>query len=363
MILTGLLYTMLALFFLIFLVFFVKAFKLRDAYQEPANYPFVSVLLACRNEAGNIEACLRALHNLNYPGEKLEILVGDDRSTDKTRELVTHFIADKPVFRLIDVKWEWGKAKSKANALAWLANEAKGEFYCITDADIRVPANWIQGLLNGFSQKTGLTSGISVVKGETIFGNMQGVEWLYYMSILKLLDDFRSVTAVGNNMAVRKSAYWETGGYQNIDSSVTEDYKLFQEVTQLGWGHKHLFNPDITGNSVPAPDLGTMLQQRKRWLRGGTELPASIWLLITIHGLFVPAVIVLLFIQPLIALYFIALKWLLQSIFLKTLGRQLNIPLKAWQLFLFEPYHYFTNLAMPFYYFLPIKLKWKGREI
>lgn len=363
MLVTGLLYALLALFFLIFLVFFVKAFQLRDDYQEPVDYPTVSVLLAVRNEAANIEACLEALHELNYPNDKLEILVGDDRSTDETRALVAHFIQDKPAFRLIDVEWDWGKAKSKANALAWLANEAKGDFYFITDADIRVPAHWIQGLLTGFHQKTGLTSGISVVQGQTIFCNMQGLEWLYYMSILRLLDDFRSVTAVGNNMAVRKTAYWETGGYQNIDSSVTEDYKLFQEVTQLGWGHKHLFNPDITGISVPAPDLGTMLQQRKRWLRGGMELPASIWLLMVIHALFVPVVLVLLFIQPLVALSFIGFKWLLQSLFVKTLGRELNIPVRSWQLILFEPYHYFTTLAMPFYYVLPFKLKWKGREI
>lgn len=360
---TVILIILIALFFGIFLVFLGKGFFARDTFQEPETYPLVSVLLAARDEEANIIDCLKALNGLDYPDDRIEILVGNDRSTDQTKNLVRDFIADKPCFRLIEVEWEWGKAKSKANALAWLAQEAKGDYFFITDADIRVPQKWIQGLLGGFTPERGLVSGISVVKGNGFFGRMQGLEWLYYMSILRILDDVKSVTAVGNNMAVRREAYWATGGYQNIDSSVTEDYKLFQEVTDLGWRHKHLFNPEVTGYSKPTGNLGHLLQQRKRWLRGGMELPASIWTLLAIHGFFVPAVLILLFLKPFLALIFILLKWLLQSVFLATLGRQLQVPVKAWTLIPFEPYHYFTNLAMPLYYCLPVKLKWKGRDI
>ncbi len=48
------------------------------------NLPIVSVLVAARNEESNIALCLKSLINQNYPKEKLQILVGDDDSSDDT---------------------------------------------------------------------------------------------------------------------------------------------------------------------------------------------------------------------------------------------------------------------------------------
>ncbi len=363
MLLSGLLVFILLLFFLIFSWYLSQLPKTPDAHQDSKQVPKVSVLLAARNEAENIRPCLEALENLRYPSDKLEVLIGDDRSEDQTRAMVQAYIADKPHFHLIDVTYDWGKARSKGNVLAWLANVASGEYYFITDADIRVPPDWIHGLLNGFGPGIGVVSGVSVVKGSQFFGKMQGLEWRYYMTLVRLTAEAYPITAIGNNMAVSRDAYWQTGGYQNLESSVTEDYKIFQEVTRLGWRSNHIMNTAVLGISEPTGSLWVLLHQRKRWLRGGMALPKPILSLMIVHGLFVPSVIVLLFTFPWWALAAASLRLVLQSVFIARLSRNLNLPVVAGDLLRFEPYHYFTELITPVYFFLPTKLEWKNREI
>lgn len=63
--------------------------------QWPAiahDLPEISIWVACRNEEKNIVQCLTSLTNLKYPQEKIQILVGNDQSTDKTKDLVLAFI-------------------------------------------------------------------------------------------------------------------------------------------------------------------------------------------------------------------------------------------------------------------------------
>ena len=68
------------------------------AYRPDQQYPRVSILIAARNEAATVLDCLYAITQLTYPADALEVLIGDDQSTDQTGPLVADFIADKPNF-------------------------------------------------------------------------------------------------------------------------------------------------------------------------------------------------------------------------------------------------------------------------
>ena len=95
-------------------------------------------------------------------------------------------------------------------------------------------------------------------------------------------------------MAVRAEAYWQTGGYETMDFSITEDYKLFKEVTSNGWGWSTSLEPDTLGLAWYIPSLKEMLHQRKRWLIGAQELPMNWKLMILLYGCFIPALVVML---------------------------------------------------------------------
>jgi len=64
------------------------------------QYPFISILIAARNEQDNIIDCLTALEHLTWPKEKFEVLIGNDHSEDNTKILVEDYIKDKSNFQL-----------------------------------------------------------------------------------------------------------------------------------------------------------------------------------------------------------------------------------------------------------------------
>lgn len=353
-------YLLLQLFY--FLLFLLVNDEVDEPVDEPQVWPEVSVLVAARNEEENIPRCLQSLAMLEYPEGKLEVLVGNDRSEDRTAEIVAEFAGHDSRFKLIQVTEQLGEAKGKANVLAHLAREAKGQIYFVTDADIAVKPQWLKTLIGGFAPSTGSISGTTMVEAQSFFGNMQRLEWLYFMGIMRVLTEVEPVTAVGNNMAVKRPAYEKTGGYESIPFSVTEDYKLYQELKKLGYRHQHLHTAGCVNYTLPMPNLKTQFAQRRRWLTGGMELPFYIWVMIVLHGAFLPLMLLLLFMNPGAALMTWIVKWLLQSLFLSVAARKIEEPITLAGMFTFEWYLHFSSLTMAWNFVRPGPVRWKGRD-
>ena len=62
---------------------------------KESELPSATVVLAARNEEENILMCLKSLDELVYPEGKLDIIIVDDKSTDKTGEIIDNFISGK----------------------------------------------------------------------------------------------------------------------------------------------------------------------------------------------------------------------------------------------------------------------------
>lgn len=352
------------LLFILLTVLVVLALKEPDEIKkEVAYYPFVSILVAARNEEKNIISCLTALSKINYPNDRVEILIGNDQSEDGTESLVREFIKDKSNFRIINITSQLGLAKAKANVLAHLAKEAKGEFFFITDADIEVPKGWIQGLLKHSNNEIAIVSGVTVVEGKTLFAKLQGLDWLLAFGMVKTVSDLGiPVTAVGNNMMISREAYESVGGYENVPFSVTEDYELFKQVLKKGYKYKNLMSEEVLAISKPAENFNQLIKQRKRWMRGAVDLPKILVLCLFLKSIFLPFIIIALIMFPMWAALLWMGKILLQQIFMALVMRKIQL----WNgllkyLILFEIYSGLLPVFMLFYYTLPTNVVWKGR--
>lgn len=358
----------------IFIVFFgIQVFSLfsilfyKPKPIEPLNeYPKISLLLAARNEENLIIRSLTAISQLDYPLDKLEVLIGNDNSTDNTSALIERFIADKPQFKLLQITKTVGKGRGKANVLGQLAHHATGEFYLITDVDVKLPRNWLKALLNQFEKGVGIVSGTTKCERGNVFATLQGMDWLHFMGYIKAFANVGiGCTSVGNNMAVRAKAYWQTGGYENIDFSITEDYKLFKEVTERGWQWRTDLSADSLGLAWYIPSVADMLHQRKRWLIGARELPLNWKAMIVLYGLFIPALFILFITNSSLFATIWIVKYLLQSLFIVTIRKKVKRPpfdLFGFHIFLYEFYVLANTFATGVFYFLPVKAIWKGRE-
>lgn len=336
--------------------------KTEDTVIE--DLPKVSLLLAARNEELLIQRSLESIQQLNYPADKLEVLIGNDSSTDRTAEIVEDFIADKQNFSLYHIDKNLGKGRGKANVLAHLAHQATGEFFFITDVDVALPENWIRSLLTEFKDEVGIVSGTSTCEAKNSwFSKMQSIDWLHFMGYIQSFANLSvSCTSVGNNMAVRAKAYWDTGGYEEIPFSITEDYKLFEAVTNKGWGWRTQWSSDSLGLATSINSLGEMLHQRKRWLIGAADLPWNWKLMLVLYGLFVPALIGIATQNFELALMIWSLKALLQVFYIQTLHNLIRLkPQRLLYLIAYEFYVLLNTMATAVFYFLPIKNVWKGR--
>lgn len=348
------------LLMLCFVLGMLTIFLRSDELPALPKYPNVSVLVAARNEEDNILKCLQALNELDYPN--YEVWIGNDHSTDKTAEMITSFINERPHFHLVQITENIGLAKGKSNVLAQLAKKATGDYFFITDADIQVPRTWISTLLSGFQKNVGIVSGFTTTEGKDFMSQMQRVDWTYAMGMVKVVSDWKPIVAVGNNMAVTREAYFATGGYENLPFSIVEDYQLFTEITKKGFGYRNLLHSDVLATSQPITNWMDLLQQRKRWMHGAFQLPIWVLGILILQASYYSLIVVLAFISPQIALNIAVLKWFLQSIFIRSVFRKLHQQVSIVQLAVFEGYQLLLSTASLLFYVVPVRITWKGRK-
>jgi len=326
-------------------------------------YPFISILLAVRNEENNIIRCLECLDKLNYPSDRLEILIGNDASTDQTKKLITIHTAHNSRFKLFEIEQGKDGLKGKANVLAQLARFAQGEYYFFCDADIAVPADWINNMLRHFKPGIGVVNGITIMKPSGLYADFQSLEWILALGSFRILSYFGiGVTSMGNNMAISAQAYRDTGGYETIGFSVVEDYTLFREILNNGYQFIQTFESGVTAFSEPVPNIESQIIQRKRWMQGAMQVPG--WMI----GLFFAGALFPLLCLTLLPFFSFwpAILLLTSYIFITGFTGGALLLLNQTRLLKALPVFWFylsaMNLVSIISYFKGGKVVWKGRE-
>jgi cellulose synthase/poly-beta-1,6-N-acetylglucosamine synthase-like glycosyltransferase len=131
---------------------------------KKAIFPSVSLIIAAYNEELVISKKLENTIEMEYPKDKLEILVVDDGSTDRTNAIARDFAVnhkDEATIRLIAQEKRMGKASALNRAM----KQATGDIVILSDADVLLEKDSIQKLISNFVEKNvGAVSGIEVIK-------------------------------------------------------------------------------------------------------------------------------------------------------------------------------------------------------
>lgn len=105
------------------------------------NDCLVSVLIPARNEEGNIESCIRAV--LSQTHKNIELIVGDDQSSDQTREIVCRLAKEDKRVSLVSIENLPKGWLGKNHVCSVLAEKARGTYLLFLDADVRIYENII----------------------------------------------------------------------------------------------------------------------------------------------------------------------------------------------------------------------------
>ena len=345
---------------LILIILWITSYK--NAKDGINDTPFISILIAARNEEDNLADCLDSLVALDYSTDRYEILVGNDNSEDQTGEIADAYEVRYPQIKSYTIYKQKIKGNGKANVLSQLAHFANGTHYFITDADIIVPKKWIKSMLLGMNEDIALVTGTSVVVGSGFLAYMQQIDWLFATGMLKVVSDMGiPVTTMGNNMLIRRDAYEDVGGFEAMPFSITEDLELFNHI-KLKYKTVNIFTPDVLNKSKPVKSIAELLIQRKRWMKGAFELPPIMIGLLIVQTAFFLVLLVLFLINPTIAIIVLSIKFLLRFTFLSLVVRKLNDRVNIFGSLIFELYSSVFSVASLIYYFLSGPIEWKGRK-
>jgi cellulose synthase/poly-beta-1,6-N-acetylglucosamine synthase-like glycosyltransferase len=210
----------------------VIALFVRRKRPEPGYFPRISVLIAAYNEEAAIERKIRQTLALDYPADKLEVLVLSDCSTDRTDEIVKMF--PDPRVRLVRMPERRGKTYAQNQGV----RQAAGEVVIFSDATAIYHAKALAYLACNYQEAT-----VGAVSGRYQYfdpGNQSPTGlgsvafWNYENLIKKMQSRIRTITGCcGCIYSVRKSAYTE------LAAEVISD--LVQPLQAIRKGYRVVF--------------------------------------------------------------------------------------------------------------------------
>ena len=188
--------------------------------KSPAadELPAVSVVIAAKNEEQRITPTLKSLQRLDYPADKLEIIIVDDASSDNTAQVVESYTKKHENWRLLRISQDSDKFHAKKVALATGVEKARAELIFTTDADCEVPPQWIRSMTAYFEPQVDMVLGYSPLKtGKGFLARFLDFDNLFSAIVVAAPTALGfPVSSVGRNMAFRKNAYENIGGYRAL---------------------------------------------------------------------------------------------------------------------------------------------------
>ena len=259
-----------ALYFSIFwmLVFFdrKKHFE-NEKIAILIKKPFVSVLIPAYNEKRSIEATIKSVINLDYPKDKIEIIVINDGSKDNTKEIVEMIIRkNKPRKIILLNQKNHGKARALNNGL----KIAKGEFFACLDADSFVEKNSLKKMLSVY-EKNGnklaiVTPTMKVKSPKTLVQKIQRAEYIFAILMARMMSSLDCIyVAPGPFSLYRTKVIKKLGGFD--ENNLTEDMEIAYRLQKHNYLIKQCPGADVF--TLAPKTVKSLYNQRNRWFKGG----------------------------------------------------------------------------------------------
>lgn len=244
--------------------------KFKQKFILPSNeYPTVSVLIPAHNEEVVIEDTLQSMIKLNYPKEKLEVIVINDNSSDRTGLIIDNYAKKYPFVKAVHTKPPHA-GKGKSGALNQGLAHSSGEMIIVYDADNTPEPDAVRHLALGLAhdEKAGAIVGkFRVINAKkNLLTRLINIETLTFQWLAQAgrWFWFKMTTIPGTNFAIRRSILETLGGWD--EKALSEDTELSIRVYNLGY-YIRFFPAAVTWEQEPET-IQVWWRQRTRWARG-----------------------------------------------------------------------------------------------
>lgn len=246
-------------FFTVILSFFKK--------EELSDYePNVSIVIPCYNEENNIAKCIDNIESLDYPKEKIELIVVDDGSKDNTLAILKGYQSKVDNLSVIP-----GKHEGKSASLNLGVKKAKYEIVMTVDADTYLEKDSLKKLVKPFNnEKIGATNGSCIVHNtDSIIAIFQRIEYHYNNLIRRGFSVLfkNGIWFFGAFACYRKDVLKKIGYFKK--DTMTEDMDTAMEIYSAGYRTVNVY--DALGYTVVPSSIISFYRQRSRWWIGALQ--------------------------------------------------------------------------------------------
>jgi cellulose synthase/poly-beta-1,6-N-acetylglucosamine synthase-like glycosyltransferase len=252
--------------------YLARAFGRREGPPagDDASLPAVSLVIAAYNEEADIEKRIQSATMMDYPPDKLEVIIASDGSTDATPDLVRRYT--RLGIRLLDFKQRRGKAA----VLNLAFPEARGEVVLLSDANTAIDPAALRKMVRWFDDpRVGVVCGRLVLTDPETGRNVDGLYWKYE-TFLKTCEGRLGALlgANGGIYAIRRDLYAPIP-----DDTLVDDFVIPLRA-KLRSGCAIMYEREAVAREETPPQISSEFHRRARIGAGGFQSIGMLWRLL-----------------------------------------------------------------------------------
>jgi len=225
---------------------------------QPGDWPSVTLIIAAYNEEQTIAPKLDNSLALDYPSDRLQILVAVDSAEDATQDVVAGYST-----RGVELDFS-PERKGKMAAINRVMPNAKGEIIVFSDSNNQFAEDTLRELVKPFTDPTvgAVTGSKNIIKDDSTLGASEGLYW-YYESFIKEQETRLGccTAAAGEIFAVRKSLFRPPP-----DRIINDDFYLATDLIKRGY--RVIYAPQARSFERVSATAGDELKRRTRIIAG-----------------------------------------------------------------------------------------------
>lgn len=256
---------LISLYFVVFWLLVLFEGKTNKKPKKLKSFPLVTVVIPAYNEEKRIKATLESVLKLDYPKEKLEFIVVNDGSKDRTKEIVEEVIKENKKFNLRLVNQE---NRGKGAALNSGLKKAKGKFFICLDADSFVKKDALKRILPYFNKKdiACVLPVLKVRKPKNLLQRMQWFEYTINMFYKELMGRLNCIHVAPGPFSVYRTEIIKRIGYFDENFNLTEDLEMALRLQSNHYRIIQLLEGEVS--TIAPRTIKELYKQRNRWYKG-----------------------------------------------------------------------------------------------
>ena len=283
------------LYFLLLIFITMGMFRLERKYDNKIKK--ISIIVAARNEAIHLPHLLPILLNQNYPRDRYEVVIANDRSNDKTEHILEDFQKKYNNLKIAHVVKEKRHFIGKKNAINEAIKISSNPILALTDADCLPTKNWLKEVNKHFTENVDYVAGYSPLiplKNPSFLLKLKNFERKAIFALTAGTFGWHwPVTCSARNISYRKRVFDSVNGFESIGKIPSgDDDLLLQKMNRNINKMRFMFTRD---SIIPSYDKDNLNEQIHLETRRASKLkyhPLSVKLLTVSAFLFYLSIIV-----------------------------------------------------------------------